>query len=190
MEFGVGNLPGGAEVLVVFVEAAGAVIAFPEVFYQRFEVLWFHEPGDGLWLFARNDYNGSGKFELAMSEVECKFVAAVLRIIGIGVALPIDGGAAFGVDPDGVELVAEVLGDGLIGIGLFIHLFAPAAPGGVEIDEDGLFFLLELAGGFVDGEPGDGRGGGGLAGGGGVCGHGLPGAGKDHQDKGGEGDGE
>ena len=193
MEFDAGSptfwlgdaLPGSVEVLVVFVEAAGAVIAFSKVFHQRFEVFGLHEAGDGLWLFTRDDDDSSREFELSVGEVECKFVAAVLRIIRIRMALPIDGGVAFGVDADGIELVAEVLGYGLIRISPFIHLFAPAAPGGIEVDEDRLFLLLELAGGFVDGEPGDGRGGGGCA-----CGHGFAGAGEDHQEQRGEADGE
>ncbi len=57
------------------------------------------------------------------------------------------------------------------------------AASGIEIDEDGLFLLLQFAGSFVDRDPGDGGGGDG----GGR--QGLPGAGEDDQDCGGEANG-
>lgn len=163
------------------VEPLGVPGAFAEIFDEGFEVFWFHIAGDGLWGLAGDDDDGGGKFELAVGEPEGEFIDAVLRIIVVSVALPVDGGMAFGVDPDGIEFIVEVFGDGFVGVGFFIHLFTPAAPGGVEIDENGFLFLLEFAGSFVDGNPGNGGFGGRI---------GLFGSRKDHQQEGRQGDGE
>src|SRR5579859_2881384 len=116
-------LPGGAEIPVVVVEAAGAVVAFAEVFNQGFEVFWLQVAGDGLGSFTGDNDDGGGEFQLPVGKIQGELVAAVLRAEGIAPALPIDGSVAFGVDLDGIELFVKVLSDGPVGICFFIHLF-------------------------------------------------------------------
>jgi len=185
---GGGSSPGVAEILLVFVERPGTILPFAEVFHQRLEIPGFHKAGNGLGFFSGRNDDGGGEFQLPMGKIEGEFVAAVLLAKIIAPALPIDGGPALGVDLDGIELVVEILGDGFIGIGFFIHLFAPAAPRGIKIDEDGLFLLLQPIDGLFDRQPGN------TAGidrcGAGRLGKGLPGAGQHHQEGGGKADGE
>ena len=142
---------------MVVVETAGAVVPFPKIFDEGFDVPGFEIAGDGLGSFAGDDDDRCGEFELAVGEVEGEFVDAVLRVVVIGLALPGDRRPAFGVEFYGVEFVIEIGGNGFIRISLLIHLFAPAAPGGVEVDEDRAFFFFQLDGGFANAQPGDGR---------------------------------
>lgn len=161
---------------MVVVETAGAVVSFAKIFDQEFDVAGLEVTGDGLGGFAGDDDDGRGEFELAMGEEEGKFVDAVLRVVIIGPAFPGDRRAAFGVEFYGVKLIVEIGCHGLVRIGFSIHLFAPAAPGGVEVDEDRFFFFFQFDCGFADAQPGDG-------------GRRFLCAGKDQQDRGGEGDG-
>src|SRR5258708_5328492 len=127
---------------MVFVKTAAAVIPFAKVFYQRLEVLWFQVTGDGLGRFTGDDDGGGGELELPVGEIKREFVTTVLRVVIIVLALPMDGGVGFRVDLDGVEFLVEISSDGLVGISFSIHLLAPAAPAGVEVDEYGFFLLL------------------------------------------------
>src|SRR5690348_16225253 len=118
---------------MVVVKTAGAVVPFPKIFDEGFDVAGFEVTGDGLGGFAGDEDDGGREFELAMGKIKGKFVDSVLRVVIISLALPGDRRPAFGVEFYRVELVVEVGGDGFVRIGLFIHLFAPAAPGGVEV---------------------------------------------------------
>ena len=131
-------------------------------FREQLEILGFHIAGDGLRVVTGSDDNGSGEFEPAMRQVNGEHIAAVLGVEIVGFALPGDRSMGLGVQLYRIELVAQILGDLFVGIGFPVHLAAPAAPGGIKIDQDGFLLLLQFACGLFDGHPGDGGDGGGF----------------------------
>ena len=130
-------LPRSVKAFLIVVEGAGVVVAFAKEFHQQFEVFGLHIAGDGLWVVAGGDDDGGGEFEAAVRQVHCEHIAFILWIEVIGLSLPGDCGAGFGVEPDRIEFIAEVCGYFFVGIGFPVHLATPAAPGGVEVNEDG-----------------------------------------------------
>src|ERR1700744_3064290 len=131
------------EAFLVFAEGLLLIGSIAEVSDEELEVLGFEETGNGLGFLAGDDNDRGREFQAAMGQIESEFVGALLGVETVGLSGPIDRIVRFGVYPDGIESVFEVFGDLFVGVGLFIHLFAPAAPGGVQIDKDGFLFLLE-----------------------------------------------
>ena len=69
--------------------------------------------------------------------------------------MPLEGNRilTFGIELHGVEVIVHVLGNHGIGESGLVHALAPAAPVGVDVDEDHLGLLGAAFDGFLKAHP-------------------------------------